>query len=394
MLRGLAANDALAAGAIFAASVVAAVTLRFLWKRLVVPLMRRTRTHFDDAVLAPMGALTIWGVLLLGAYYSLRSLDAINSRPQLAQALRIASNVAWVVLIVRAVLTAFNGVLKTYVRDRASAGRDASIEAGLIRKAGYVVVLALGAFYLLRVIGANLSPLLAGGAIGGLAVALALQDTLSNLFAGFYLSIDKPIAVGDFVKLESGQEGFVEDVGWRNTKIRLWANNVVVIPNSKLIQSVLTNYFLPEQAMSVYVSCGVSYDSDLEQVERVTVEVAQEVMQRVAGADTEWTPVVRWQRFDDFAIAFVTVLRVREFGAQYALQSEFIKAIHRRFREEGIEIPFPIRTVMFKHAPTPEALTARAGLTGAAWVPPEDLNRGGANAERRAASQGVDSHDE
>ncbi len=97
------------------------------------------------------------------------------------------------------------------------------------------------------------------------------------------MMVDRPISVGDFVKLESGQEGFVEEIGWRNTKVRMWANNIVVIPNSKLAQSVVTNYYLPQQEMSVYVGCGVAYESDLEHVERVCIEVGEEVRQTFLG---------------------------------------------------------------------------------------------------------------
>ncbi|MBI4531562.1 MAG: mechanosensitive ion channel family protein, partial [Candidatus Latescibacteria bacterium] len=152
-----------------------------------------------------------------------------------------------------------------------------------------------------------------------------------------------------------------EEIGWRNTKVRLWANNVVVIPNSKLSQSVITNYFLPEQEMSVYVWCGVAYDSDLQHVEDVTIEVAKHVMLEVEGSALDWEPVVRWKEFGDFAITFVTVLRVKEFSAQYKLQSEFIKALHHRFKEEGIEIPFPIRTVILKNAETKDEETRQPG---------------------------------
>jgi len=187
-----------------------------------------------------------------------------------------------------------------------------------------------------------------------LAVALALQDTLSNLFAGIYMMVDRPVTVGDFIKLESGEEGFVEEIGWRNTKVRMWANNIVIIPNSKLSQSVLTNYYLPHQEMSVYVRCGVAYDSDLEHVERVCVEVAKEVMARVEGSATDWQPAVRFKEFADFSINFLVVLRVTDFAAQYLLAHEYIKALHRRFDREGIEIPFPIRTVIM-HPPTAKA---------------------------------------
>jgi small-conductance mechanosensitive channel len=107
--------------------------------------------------------------------------------------------------------------------------------------------------------------------------------------------------------------------------------------------------------MSVYVRCGVAYDSDLEGVEAAAISVARDVLKRVEGADPKWEPVVRWKEFGDSSIQFVTVLRVKEFSAQFLLQSDFIKALHRRFREENIEIPFPIRTLQIKGAPAQEA---------------------------------------
>ncbi|HIE51735.1 MAG TPA: mechanosensitive ion channel family protein [Armatimonadetes bacterium] len=347
------AQDLLTAGGILGASLLTVILVRLAWQRLLSPFVRRTETELDDAILVPLRRLVLWGIFLLGLYYSFGSLEAVQSNPKVGSLWGKVMGIAWVLLAIWTTLRLFNGVVAWYVRqaaERPEGARDLTHQAGLVRKAVNIVLLALGLFYILQVAGLDISPLLAGGAIGGLAVALALQDTLSNLFAGFYLNIDRPVKEGDFIRLESGEEGFVEEIGWRNTKVRMWANNVVVIPNSKLSQSIITNYYLPQQEMSVYVWCGVSYDSDLQYVEEVTVEVAKEVMQRVEGSDTEWEPVVRWKEFGDFAITFVTVLRVKEFGAQYKLQSEFIKALHRRFQEEGIEIPFPIRTVILKPA--------------------------------------------
>lgn len=349
--RGLeGAADLVTAGGILVAFLTAMLLVRLFWMRALRPFVRRTKTELDDLLLLPLRGLALWGLLALGAYESLMSLDLVRSSDQAVRILRNAHAVAWVALAVWTSLRIFNGIIGLYVRKAGESARAGEIghHVNLARKAVNVVVLGLGLLFVLRVIGVDISPLLAGGAIGGLAIALALQDTLSNLFAGLYMTIDKPVSVGDFIKLESGEEGFVEEIGWRSTKMRLWANNLVVIPNSKLSQSVITDYFLPAQEMSVYVPCGVAYDSDLERVERVAIEVAKEAMGQVEGSSPDWEPVVRWQSFGDFAITFMTVLRVTDFAAQYKLRSEFIKALHRRFGEEGIEIPFPIRTVIMK----------------------------------------------
>ena len=347
------ALDLLTAGGILSAFLLTALLVRLVWMRVLRPFIERTGTELDDVLLLPLRRLTQWGLVLIGLHESIGSLSALRTSPQAAKILSRGLGIAGVALAVWITLKVFNGIISWYVRkaeERPDEARSVSHQAGLVRKAGNVLLLALGLLYVLRTAGLDISPLLAGGAIGGLAIALALQDTLSNLFAGFYLTIDRPVKVGDFVKLESGDEGFVEEIGWRNTKVRLWATNLVVIPNSRLSQSVITNYFLPEQETSVYVWCGVSYDSDLQHVEAVTIDVARQVMREVEGADAQWEPLVRWKAFGDFAITFLTVLRVKAFEAQYLLHSEFIKALHRRFREEGIEIPFPIRTVIVKQA--------------------------------------------
>ncbi len=348
------AADLLTAGSILLSFLLAALVVRLCWMRLLGPLVRRTATELDDVILLPLRGLVLWGLLALGIYESLLSLDPVQANSQAVGFVKNAHAVTWVILAVITALRIFNGIIGWYVREVAAApprvGRSGR-HIDLARKSVSVIVLGLGLLFVLRSVGVDISPLLAGGAIGGLAVALAMQDTLSNLFAGFYMTIDRPVSVGDFIKLESGEEGFVEEIGWRNTKIRLWANNLVVMPNSKLSQSVITNYFLPEQEMSVYVPCGVAYDSDLDKVERVAVEVARDVMEHVDGASLDWEPVVRWQEFGDFAITFVVVLRVKDFGSQYKLKSEFIKALHRRFGEEGVEIPFPTRTLLIRSRP-------------------------------------------
>ena len=111
--------------------------------------------------------------------------------------------------------------------------------------------------------------------VAGVAVALALQDTLANLFAGVHIMMEKSVRIGDFVKLETGQEGHVVDITWRTTRVRMPSNNMVVIPNSKLAQSVVTNYYLPEKPMSLSISISVSYSADPEAVERILVEEAK-----------------------------------------------------------------------------------------------------------------------
>lgn len=127
-------------------------------------------------------------------------------------------------------------------------------------------VFGIGVLVLLGTLGISITPLIASLGIGSLAVALALQPTLENFFSGVQLLVDRPIRVGDFIELDSGEQGFVEKIGWRSTWIKMLPNNTVIMPNSVLSESKIINYFYPSREMPVSVEVGVHYDSDLEHV--------------------------------------------------------------------------------------------------------------------------------
>lgn len=160
------------------------------------------------------------------------------------------------------------------------ASRSAALqgELGLIRGATRGVVIGLAVLVFLDSIGISITPLIASLGIGTAAVALALQDTLANLFAGIYMLAEKPIEAGHFIQLESNEQGHVEHVGWRSTQIRMLTNTVVVVPNSKLAGSVITNFSLPRNELGLTVEVGVDYASDLDMVEAITLDVARQVM--------------------------------------------------------------------------------------------------------------------
>ncbi|MEC3918148.1 mechanosensitive ion channel family protein [Nocardia sp. CDC160] len=210
-----------------------------------------------------------------------------------------------------------------------------------------IVVFVLGVLITLDSVGVQITPLLGALGIGALAIALALEGTLANLFAGVHILASKTIQVGDFVKLDSGETGWISDVNWRTTTIQDIPGNSIIVPNRKFADSILTNFQRPEQDMAVTVKVSTGYDSDLDRVEAVTLEVAQQVMKELdvgfSGAD----PRVRFRAFGESGIEFCVVLRTRHYEDQYLLVSEFIKALHKRYRREGIHIPYPVRTLAF-----------------------------------------------
>jgi small-conductance mechanosensitive channel len=211
-----------------------------------------------------------------------------------------------------------------------------------------VLVFAGGFLVILQALGISITPMITAMGLGGLAVALALQDTLANLFSGIFIIASKQVKPGDWVELDSGQKGYVADVTWRNTTIKELPNNMVIVPNSKLASTTITNYHQPVQEMALRIEVGVSYESNLGKVEQVTVDVAREVMRTVEGGIPEFEPLIRYHTFDDFSINFTVILRVKEYVDKFLVRHEFVKRLHERYGHEGIEIPFPIRTVHMK----------------------------------------------
>src|SRR3990170_4879771 len=169
------------------------------------------------------------------------------------------------------------------------------------------------------------------------------------LTVGIHILVERPIRVGDYIKLSSGEEGYVMDIGWRTTRIRMLANNVIIVPNNKLSQSIITNYYYPEKRMSLLIPIGVSYDSDPDRVEKILVQEAQKAAGEIAGFLKEPPPFVRFiPGFGDSSLNFTLICQIAEYVDQYLVQHELRKRIFKRFKEEGIEIPFPIRTVYLK----------------------------------------------
>jgi small-conductance mechanosensitive channel len=218
--------------------------------------------------------------------------------------------------------------------------------SSLTRNVAWTLIATLGLLVVLNGLGLSITPMLTALGVGGLAVALALQEPLANFFAGVFITLAGQIRVGDYVRLDSGQEGYVVDFSWRTTRLRMLANNLVLVPNAKLSQAIVVNHHLPAQDLAVLVEVGVDYASDLAHVEQVVADVGRSVMADVRGAVPGFEPFIRYHTFADSSINFTVILRGAEFVDQYLIKHEFIKRLHTRFAREGIVIPFPIRTLV------------------------------------------------
>ena len=329
--------------------VVGGLLAGILVERIVVrrahKLAAKTRAKWDDLLIESIrGVLIIW----LGAGGVYLALNVGTPDPLLANTLQNVLMVLVIGSVVIAGMRAVGGGVEIVSARRHGAIKSPTLVVNLARLA----VGVLGLFIILQNIGLDITPLITALGIGGLAVALALQDTLGNLFAGVQIILSKQVRARDYVRLSSGEEGWVTDVQSRATTIQTFPDgNLVTVPNSVLASSIVTNLSLPRTALWVTIEVGVSYDSDLEHVETVAIDVAKHVLSDVDGGMTGEEPIVRYHTFADSSVNFDVRMLVREFESQGPVRHEFIKRLHRRFIDEGIEIPFPIRTVVMKGGP-------------------------------------------
>ena len=304
---------------------------------------RGTPGDWDDILIDEVGRrVPLWS-LLAGLYIAA---EFWTLPPRLSD----ATNQALFVALVLSLTFAATAVVGRLASEYGSTFRHAVPVTSLSRNVARAVIATVGLLIILNRLGLSITPILTALGVGGLAVALALQETLSNLFAGFYIIVAGQIPVGDQIGLQSGEHGRVADIGWRATRLDQLPNNAVLVPNAKLAQSIVTNYDLPTKELSVPIEVAVSYGSNLEAVERVTREVGQEVLRGLPGGVGAFDPIVRFHTFGDSGILLTVTLRAREYADQFAVRHEFVKRLSERYAREGITIPFPTRTIVRQSA--------------------------------------------
>ncbi|MCX4885426.1 mechanosensitive ion channel family protein [Streptomyces sp. NBC_00847] len=368
MNRALTVDDLVVAGIALAAGLLAAFLLRMLLRWLGKH-ADRTRWSGDDVIVDTLRTVVPWAAFVGGAA------SAGAALPLTRTVQNHVNQVLTVVLIFVVTVTAARvvaGLVRAVTASRSGVAGSATIFVNITR----VLVLAIGFLVVLQTLGISIAPLLTALGVGGLAVALALQDTLANLFAGIHILASKTVQPGDYIRLSSGEEGYVEDINWRQTTVRALSNNLVVIPNGELAKSNMTNFMRPEQRLTILVQVGVAYDSDLEHVERVTMDVIAEVMTRTTGAVPDHEPAIRFHTFGDSRIGFTVILGVGEFSDQFRIKHEFVKALHKRYCEEGIRIPAPARTVALQQGPVaiPQQRSPRTAVVEAGEISPAPLD--------------------
>jgi small-conductance mechanosensitive channel len=329
--------------AIFLATLAVGWAARGVLRRVMRHWIERTASRpvriFSEALHAPF---MIW-VLILALHLAVQSSDL----PERHARLSLWISRLLLVLAVYSFTTMASRLAGSLIRNYGAEIPSALPVTTLTQNLAQLGVVILGVLVLLNQLGIPITPILTALGVGGLAVALALQDTLSNLFAGFYMAIAGQVRLGDYIRLNTNEEGVVTDITWRSTSIRSLANNLILVPNNKLAQAIVTNFHLPEKRMGLQVVVGVGFDADLAEVERVLLDVALDASREVPGMLADPAPSVAFDPgVTEQGLFFSIGCQVSEFASQFPVRNQLRRRAFEALRREGVPLPFPARTVM------------------------------------------------
>ncbi len=314
----------------------------FLFRALAFKFLRRygrrpdAKLRIDNLLIEPLSAPSIFWCIAI-------SLHVGVSLSDLPGKYALFFNSAIDVIVILSITLAAANVCGSLLRGYIQAANFPTPPTGLIYGILTGVIFLMGILVTLHTLGISILPLVTTLGIGGLAIALALQDTLANLFSGIQILMEKSIRIGDYIKVETGEQGYVEDITWRSTKLRIAVDNAVIIPNSKMAKSAVTNYSLPGKVMAVSILVRASYDTDPDRVESVLLDEAHKAVGEVPGLLGEPAPVARLA-FGDAGLEFTLICQAASYGEQFLVQHELRKRIFKRFKQEGIAIPVVERT--------------------------------------------------
>ncbi len=313
--------------------VIAIFILGLLFKRLLVTKIAaftlKTTCKWDEVVDAALGRIVIPLSIVLGF---MASLPFWHVPPKLHEKLLMIPLALIVAIIARFLMILTRKLIATYDTEDGRPAPTATLTKNIIN----TTILVLGFFSIMQLFGISVTPLVAAFGIGGIGVSLAAQDTLSNLFAGVYISLGGNLRGGHYIKLGSGEEGYIVDITWRETHLKMKDNNLMAIPNATMAKSVIMNYNLPTRDVWLSLDFSVSGKNDLVHVEQVTLDVAKNMTQTVPEAIPNIEPQIRFNQLTDSTIKFEVLIGAKSYDNRIVLRHELIKRLYARYAEEKI----------------------------------------------------------
>lgn len=318
---------------VFAGAAAALLLLRLVLLHRVRRWSARTTNGVDDLLVRALDLPSAFWALAL-------ALDLTLTVTEVSDTLRhFGQRTITILLILSVTLVVSNAAAGGLAAMMARSGQRLphGLGQGMVR----ALVGGLGAMVLLNSLGVEIAPLLTALGVGGLAMALALQDTLSNFFAGIHVLMERPFTIGDFIRLENGMEGTVLDISWRTTRLRTLQDHVVVLPNSKIAGSTLVNYHLPDLRTRLTIEVAVAFAADPERVREILLDEAKRVVEAEALYAPEPPPDTGITRLADSAMVWMVRFHVQDIRSQFAAVDLMYRRVLARLHREGIRIPYP-----------------------------------------------------
>jgi len=315
----------LVVGGSFLAGLVVDVVVSALLRRDGGPALR-VRTAFAKTL---RGQFEIWAVLIGLWVFKPFSFLTPSGQTSLSNVMTVIAVLSVTLFFARLA----GSLIRAYLSQDAVTAPSGSIFVNLAR----LVIWAIGLTFVLGALHVEIGPLVASLGIVGLAVSLGLQDTLANFFSGLQITLSRQIMPGQYIRLATLQEGTVDDVTWRNTTLLGPGNDLIIIPNSIIATTLITNFTADDEEHLEVVPFTVAFGSDLDEVRRIALKVATTVRDSHEEAIDEFEPACRFRAFGPEGVSAVVTIRVTRFQDRLDVVSDLVESLHRELAEKGIE---------------------------------------------------------
>lgn len=334
-------NWAIAVGILILSFVVVKM-LYWIFSNVIRRLTSKTKTNLDDVLIDKLEKPLTYLVLILGYWISIHYL-VFKKEVEL-----VLENAAYFLLVIdfTAILSRIVDALITEIIMPISEKSDSSFDNQLIpviQKGVRSIIWILGIIIGLDNIGFDITAMIAGLGIGGLALALAAQDSVKNIFAGIMIFLDKPFRIKDRIQVD-GFDGIVEEVGLRSTRLRTLEGRIVTIPNSRFTDNSVTNV-TSQPTLKVKLNLGLIYDTDEVQMQKA-IDILEDIVKNQEAITDDYA--AGFNGFGDFSLNILFIYYVKPDSHWLDTQTLVNKEILRRFNKEGLEFAFPTQTILKK----------------------------------------------
>nr|MBC8278049.1 mechanosensitive ion channel [FCB group bacterium] len=311
-----------------------------------------TRWTIDEEIVRFLKTPVTRLILIIGLFYALNYLSTVFGEDYR----KYVHGIFYILIVGQITLTlmrlvTFSSQIYTdkFIDRRMISGREEFFP--LVVRVVKIIIFTIALIIVLKHFKQDVQSLVVSLGVGSLAIALAAQETLSNMIAGFVIMTDRPFRVGDRIKISSGETGDVYEIGLRSTKVMTFDNTLIIVPNAQIINEKVLNLTYPEPRTRVQVFVGVAYGTNIEKVKEILIDICNRNPKVLATP----APNAYFLNFGDSSLDFRATCHVSNWDQEWSTAEEIRLEIDRRFSEEGIVIPFPQRSVWFENKPPDES---------------------------------------